>query len=144
MPDYTTDLDYEIRYNPCSTMFDLYHLGQRVDSHLPSYADGEAAMQLHREVRQAHNDAWRAVANPLMVAAQIVRQRYPGATYGRWNDYVTALVTQGEPRALDGDYAVIALGDGFAVHHVLNGALGCHIETIRIPVDEPIAYRLAA
>lgn len=125
-PDYSAD--YEIVYNPSSHMFDVYYRGELIDALLPCYSDGENSIQLHAAIAHANREAWSAVLAPLYAAAQIVRQRYPDAAYGRWSDYVAL----GSARPLTTAYAVIALPDGYAVHRVLNGVIGAHVESIRV------------
>ena len=143
---YTTDftVDYEIRYSITTKMFEVFFRGERIDWMLPSYRDGEDSILLHHAVKQANDEAWAwAFANAptaeleyeadagMQRAAEAIYRRYPGATYGRWNDYVTALAVNSEPMVLMAPYAVITLPDGYAVHCVLpSGALGAHIETL--------------
>ncbi len=146
---------YDIRYNPVSHMFDLFYRGEQIDRLLPCYADGETAILLHQEVQHANDEAWAWALNPLTVAVEIIRKRYPGAVWGMWNDYVTAFVVDlpvDEDRLEEmkkAPYAVIVMPDGYAVHHIVNGSLTAHIETIRVPVEAPrwvtiSPYKLAA
>jgi hypothetical protein len=128
-------------------MYDLYYRGKRVDSYLPSYADGEVAMKLHHDIQQAHDEAWKAAEakESMMLAIQEARAAYPHALWAGWPTYVE-LYLAGR-RLPIGSVAMIVIADyGCAAHAVtLDGMLGPLLAVFRAgePVDADV-YAQAA